>query len=577
MASHRQLDAPSRPSICCSLICYLAGVLLVFSVPALSAESQSVALDVGHIEQLFQQERWQEIVNAVAHAGESADINFYYGTALARLERWPEATAAFRAGLRVAPHDPRFPIELAGVAFKQKKYAEAEGWLRRALRLSPNDTYTNDFLGTVFFIEGNLDAALKYWNRVGKPHIDSVSSDPPPRINPILLDRSFVFSPASTLQLNDLRASEARLDQLDVFPTFRFELQARDDGTFDLVFRNLERHGCGSNKWECLLLILGGTPARTLNFDYFNVHGDAINFKSLYRWDPEKRRLLAGIETPLFRTPKWHVSAGVDLRNENWAIRNSFTGPAPLLGALNLKREAVQLQFADVMSGRWHWSTGTEFSERSYHNVLAENLLTSQLLTGGAQLKQSFAIGAELLRLPERRLTIDSMATADIARLWSGGGRDFAQLHGSVQLHWFPQHTGDKYEIQHTMRAGKTFGDPSFDELFMLGVLGDSELLMRAHIATRDGKKGSAPLGRDYFLSNWEGTRNVSPISFLKVNVGPFVDTGRINDPVSALGSQKWLWDVGAQAKVKIFGFGVTVAYGRDLRSGRNAVTALAR
>jgi hypothetical protein len=169
------------------------------------------------------------------------------------------------------------------------------------------------------------------------------------------------------------------------------------------------------------------------------------------------------------------------------------------------------------------------------------------------------------------------MATADIARLWSGGGRDFAQLHGSVQLHWFPQHTGDKYEIQHTVSAGKTFGDPSFDELFMLGVLGDSELLMRAHIATRDGKKGSAPLGRDYFLSNWEGTRNVSPISFLKINVGPFVDTGRINDPVSALGSQKWLWDVGAQAKVKIFGFGVTVAYGRDLRSGRNAVTALAR
>ena len=577
MASHQQLDAPGRPSIQRSLICYLAGVLLLSSVPAWSADSGSEAPDVGRIQQLFEQQRWQEIVADFAHAGESADINFYYGTALARLKRWPEATAAFRAGLRVAPHDPRFPIELAGVAFKQKKYAEAEGWLRRALRLSPNDTYTNDFLGTVFFLEGNLDAALKYWNRVGKPHIDSVFSDPPPRINPILLDRSFVFSPASTLQLNDLRASEARLDQLDVFPTFRFELQARDDGTFDLVFRNLERHGCGSNKWECLLLILGGTPARTLNFDYFNVHGDAINFKSLYRWDPEKRRLLAGIETPLFRTPKWQVSAGVDLRNENWAIRNSFTGPAPLLGALNLKREAVQLQFADVMSGRWHWSTGTEFSERSYHNVLAENLLTSQLLTGGAQLKQSFAIGAELLRLPEKRLTIDSMATADIARLWSGGSRDFAQLHGSVQLHWFPQHTGDKYEIQHTVSAGKTFGDPSFDELFMLGVLGDSELLMRAHIATRDGKKGTAPLGRDYFLSNWEGTRNVSPISFLKIRVGPFVDTGRINDPVSALGSQKWLWDVGAQAKLKIFGFGVTVAYGRDLRSGRNAVTALAR
>jgi len=242
-----------------------------------------------------------------------------------------------------------------------------------------------------------------------------------------------------------------------------------------------------------------------------------------------------------------------------------------------LKREAVQLQFADVMSGRWHWSTATEFSDRSYHNVLAGNLLTPQLLTGGSQLKQSFGIGAELLRRPERRLTIGSKATGDVARLWSGGGGNFAQLRGALQLHWFPQHTGDRYEIQHTVSAGKTFGDPSFDELFMLGVLGDSELPMRAHIATRDGKKGSAPLGQNYFLSNWEGTRNVSPISFLKIKVGPFVDTGRISDPNSGLGSQKWLWDVGAQAKLQIFGFGVTLAYGRDLRSGRNAVTAEAQ
>jgi tetratricopeptide (TPR) repeat protein len=546
-------------------------------VLASSAQLQSDSPDIGRIEHLFQQQRWQEIVNTVAHAGESADINFYYGTALARLERWPEATAAFRAGLRLAPRDPRFPVEIAGVAFKQKKYGEAEGWLRRALRLSPQDTYANDFLGTVFFLEGNLEAALKYWNRVGKPHIDSVSPDPLPRLNPVLLDRSFVFSAASTLHLNDLLATDVRLNYLDVFPIFHFEVPARDDGNFDLVFHNLERNGCGSNKWECLLLILGGTPAQTLSFDYFNVHGDAINFKSLFRWDPEKRRLMAGVETPLLRTPKWHLSAGVDLRNENWALRNSFSGPAPVLGALNLKREAVQLQFADVMSGRWHWSTATEFSDRSYHNVLAGNLLTPQLLTGGAQLKQSFGIAAELLRLPERRLTIGSKVTADVARLWSGGGRDFAQLRGSLRLHWFPEHAGDKYEIHQTVSAGRTFGDPSFDELFMLGVLGDSELPVRAHIATRDGKKGSAPLGQNYFLSNWEGTRNVSPISFLKIKVGPFVDTGIISDSGSALGSQKWLWDVGAQAQLQIFGFGVTVAYGRDLRSGRNAVTALAQ
>ena len=41
--------------------------------------------------------------------------------------------------------------------------------LRRALRLAPRDDYTNNFLATIYFLEGNLDAALKYWNRSGKP------------------------------------------------------------------------------------------------------------------------------------------------------------------------------------------------------------------------------------------------------------------------------------------------------------------------------------------------------------------------------------------------------------------------
>jgi hypothetical protein len=37
------------------------------------------------------------------------------------------------------------------------------------------------------------------------------------------------------------------------------------------------------------------------------------------------------------------------------------------------------------------------------------------------------------------------------------------------------------------------------------------------------------------------------------------------------LGSQKWLWDVGAQAKVRVFGVPVVFSYGKDLLSGDDA------
>jgi tetratricopeptide (TPR) repeat protein len=79
---------------------------------------------------------------------------------------------------RACPQQKRFPIELAGVEFQQKKYPEAAGWIEKALRLDPHDEYADDFAGTVFLMIGNMDAALMYWNRIQKPQIDALKIDP---------------------------------------------------------------------------------------------------------------------------------------------------------------------------------------------------------------------------------------------------------------------------------------------------------------------------------------------------------------------------------------------------------------
>jgi tetratricopeptide (TPR) repeat protein len=569
MASYRQLDAVGFTTRFSTTIGLVA--LFCCAAPAQSIAQPDTA---ARVHELFQQERWQEIANLHPVLGIWADTDFEYGIALARLERWENAKNAFRSGLRLSPRDPRFMVELAGVAFKQTNYAAAENWLRRALRLSPKDSYTLDFLGTVFYLQGNIDAALKYWNRIAKPHIDSIEALPKPKLDPILFDRAFAFSPASTLQLSDLRTTNARIQQLDLFPTFRFGMEAQPDNSFNVTFRASERNGCAGNTWACLLVVFGQTPAQTLNFSYFNIGKKAINFESLFRWDAEKRRAGAQIEFPLAGNPKWQLQAGTDLRNENWTLRDSFSGPAPPFGALNLKRAVGFVRFNDVISGTWQWFATTEFSNRDYHNVFAAGVFAPNLLSAGFQLKQSFGVHGAIIRVPERRLNVDGTALLSLARLWSTPEHSYSQLQGSLRLHWFPQHTGEKYEVSHDVRVGKTFGTPPFDELFMLGVLGDTDLQMRAHIATRDGRKGSAPMGRNYFLSNFAALRDVSPIAIAHIKVGPFVDTGNISDPLPQFGSHKWLWDAGLEAKLQAFGFTVTLSYGRDLRSGRNAWVA---
>src|SRR5262249_37588485 len=155
VASSPMLKTPYRRCRIQDAWCGL-NIFLVLLCGCLQLSAQTVPAAVpatDEIQKLAAEQRWQEIALLLGPIrSRSADLNFYYGTALARLERWHEAEIAFQSGLRLAPHDPRFLIELAGVAFKQRRYRQAAGRLRQALKLLPHDAYANDFLGTVYFL-----------------------------------------------------------------------------------------------------------------------------------------------------------------------------------------------------------------------------------------------------------------------------------------------------------------------------------------------------------------------------------------------------------------------------------------
>ncbi len=447
-------------------------------------------------------------------------------------------------------------------------------WLRLGLRLDPQDEYANNFLATICYLQGNLQAALKYWNRAGKPKIENVGFDPAPRIRAALLDRAFAFAPGDTLTLPDLLTSEARVQALGIFPAFDFKLAARADGKFDVAFNSQERNGFGDSKLQALISTFSGAPFQTVYPAYYNVGNSAVNVVSMLRWDAHKRRAAVTLSGPWRSNPKWRYGLSVDLRNENWAIRDSFTGPAPVLGSLNLRSEKVSAEIASFNSGRWGWSAGAEVSYRDYRNVNPGTAIMPNLLLSGYQLKQTARLNYELLRVPERRFLVETHGSSELGRIWAQPSPSFAKLRGEIDSEWLPRARGDDYKMQSRISAGKTFGNAPFDELFMLGLERDNDLWLRAHIGTRDGIKGSAPLGRSYFLSNWEMDKNVYNNGLLGLKLGPFVDTGKMFDTTAALATPKWLCDTGAQAKVEAFGVGVVFSYGKDLRTGNNAFYA---
>lgn len=541
-------------------------------LPAAAAGVDRLQDRNAQVQELAAAQRWQELLQAVEAASDSsADQDYYRGVALAHLERWDKAREAFLAGRRKQPLDKRFPLELAGISFKQKNYTHAASWLHRALRLDPKDSYANDFLATIYFLEGNLEAALKYWNRAEKPGVEQVHVNPALRIHPVLLDHAFAFSPAGILRREELLASQVRLNALEIFPSYRLDLLARSDDKFDIQFQAQERNGFGGSRVQALLGLFRGLPYQEVNPEYFNLGGSATNWTSLLRWDAQKRRALTSFSGPFLRSPKWRYRLGADLREENWEIRSSFTGTAPALTGLTLRRAGLSAELKRMVGSRWSWVLAAEFSYRNYRNIFAGSALTPGLLAHGYQLSENAALSYELLRLPEKRLTVSSALLSQVGHVWSGPSESFAKVRAEVKSRWLPRAQGDDYETRLDIRAGDTFGRSPFDELFMLGVERDNDLWLRGHIGTRDGRKGSAPLGTRYVLSNWETDKNLYRNGILTLKVGPFLDSGKITGPSPVTGAKQWLWDSGAQTKISVLGIGVSVIYGKDLRTGNNA------
>lgn len=541
-------------------------------VPRNESQASPAGLDLeSNIRRAYAAQRWEEVVRLTStSAVKSSDLDYYRGVALARLERWPEAMKAFEAGRKLAPRDKRFPLELAGVAYKQHDFRRAKVQLHEALRLDASNHYARDFLATVYLLEGNLEAALKYWNPIGKPRIEDIEPDPQPHVNPVLLDHAFAFAPASVLRLDDLRASEARLDNLDIFPLYRFDLAPRQDDSFDLTFDPVERDGWGSSKPQALVSLVRGLPYETIYPEFFNLKQGASNLVSLLRWDAQKRRAYLAFSGPLDLDPKWRYAFHFDGRNENWNLSQTFFGPGLPPGDLKMKWAEAGAQITSVESGRWRWTAGFDISHRDFHNFPVGE--ASSYFIRGLALKYDAELDVRALDIPEHRLTVNASASGQLGRMFVRTADPFVKLTSDVTTLWFPQARGDDWENTIEFHAGETLGQPPFDELFILGMERDNDLWLRAHVGTRDGKKGSAPLGRDYLLTSSDVDKIAYQNGFLKLKLGPFLDSGRIYDPSGSFGSRMWLWDTGGRTKLQIFsGPTLMLVYGKDLRTGRNA------
>ena len=227
---------------------------------------------------MYDARRWSDVVRAVPESDNAdADLQMYRALSLARLERWDEARQALEAGAARHPRDSRFFVELGGIAYRQSNFSLATRDLRRALNIQPQDDYANNFVASIYFLDGNLEAALKYWNRAGQPKLSDLNFDPQPKLNPLVLDRTLQILSGKRVEPRPVSLLSSTPRTLSVYIPACFLTSKRDRmSTYDLTIHAPEKDGWGSAKLEGAVSLLRGLAYLTIFPEFYNLGQERV-------------------------------------------------------------------------------------------------------------------------------------------------------------------------------------------------------------------------------------------------------------------------------------------------------------
>jgi hypothetical protein len=296
-----------------------------------------------------------------------------------------------------------------------------------------------------------------------------------------------------------------------------------------------------------------------------NIGDSAANLFTLWRWDPEKYRAAISLTGPWRQNPRYRYKLLFDARDERWNVSHTYRSSGPPLTDVRLRRVEAGVDLSVGLSGKLEWTPGFRVT-RAFYARGDRNLLFADYWSIRARNQLDY----ELWGLPDRHIRVDSAAWIETGSILRQSTSRFLTATGDLHAAWGPSPQWGNSTVLTRWRGGRTFGDVPLDQLFMLGMEHDDDLWLRGHIATLDGRKGNAPMGREYALWQTDLERPWLHFPLVDVSAGPFFDAGWAGDPSGNLGSQGWMHDTGLQMTVAAANqVRWTLVYGRDLRDGR--------
>lgn len=491
-------------------------------------------------------------------------------------ERLQDARAILLAGREAYPHDERFAVELAGISFLEGQYQDARRWLRKAPQAVRSDDYVREFLGTLYLLDGNTEAALTLWNPLGKPLLadDQIGTSLETVIRPGLASSAADFTGGQILLREEALRSSRRVAMLDVCGRAPLVLEATANERFHAQIRCLEKSGAGSTLLGTAIMLSRGLAYQAVHLQSPNIGRNAASLRTMVRWDPRKRRAWAEGAIPIAGRADWRLKTFADARHEHWQMRHSDSGD--LNQTFLQTRWETGIAIAAVLGSRSTWENRVSLANRSFTRTTGLSGVVSaereaERLDGGSSVKYAHRIYADLLRLPLQRVFVDAQADGSMER-YMGLSRTVYRGDGNVRLVWYPATRGDDGRTQLRIGAGALRGEAPLTDLYAMGLERDGAVPLRAHIGTRNGHKGSALFGDRFAVANLESQKQVLNAGIVRVALAPFLDAGWTRDPRGLYGARTLQFDAGLQLiAATLAGTEIRLSYGWNLRTGRSA------
>jgi tetratricopeptide (TPR) repeat protein len=541
-------------------------VLLLFSRPALA--------QVDEARQAIDQGEYVRAVNILSDAladRPTPDTYLYLGIAYRHMKEYQKAEDIFNEGSRRYETDSRFLNELANLFLENNDIEAAKTALRRALTVDPNNNYASDELATIDMSEGDIQSALRAWNKSGRPYINDILHNYNLNFGSWVVRRAVKFRPAGTLRYSDWKTTESRLFETDNFANVGLDIEpTRVPDQYNAVVRTSAKTNSVA---DILFDLVKGFPFETSYFDLWNIANTGVNFNSNYRWAADRRRAQGGIKMALPVAGLLQLEFGSTWRFERWDVSDNLPPQSQSMSRFNYGATAVGVQVRHIPHYRVEIGAGFEYRNRSTTGELPD--LFDSLNTGLFSVETSLRLmdGSKY----QTQLHVESFAArrSIIGNTQFTGGT--AELNNRVTVSKDTQMYFDW-----SLKGGTARGLLPVEDYFVLGVDTVPKNLLRGHKAAHEGEYGSAPMGTDFVLLNTDIDRRLKTIPFFN-NFGiPFItvksefffDVAKTWDRNHIFLNSKLLLDTGVGLRFETPTNSFNLIYGRSLRDGNNVFAA---